>query len=1046
MGVLRSLVWLLLAPASGGAPPASSTHRSDKPLALEQLEARCVLDGQGWAVLLENLEIDTDRYAQEHFLVGFESGTDIDSSRAGEIYSKTRLGQRLSQNASVYRVELESGMDLESALQAYRSHSSVLFVQRDYEVFVETIPADSAFEQTWHLHNTGQTGGVPDADIDAPAAWDVTTGDGTTVVAVIDTGVDYTHPDLAQNIWVNAGEIPNNGLDDDRNGYVDDVHGYDFVNRDADPMDDDGHGTHVAGTIAAAGNNSHGVAGINWNAQIMSLKFLNERGSGSISDAIEALYYAVDNGARISNNSWGGAGDSPALQAALEYAAEHHHIVVAAAGNLGLDTDGIPHYPASYDLANVVSVAATDHNDRLARFSNYGSQSVDLAAPGVSILSTVPGGGYDWYDGTSMAAPQVSGVLSLVWELNPSFTDAQVIRQVLGTVDPVAELEGRTVTGGRLNAARAVSSQEISPAPDDPVGHLRDATGIRVGDSVSVVLQDPGDQHWYAFQAHAGLRYIFETELGTLSDTTLTLYSSDGTNVLEYNDDGGPRLASRISWSAQRDGIYYLKVQAFRRYQTGGYTLHARVVDDYAHNFASATSVPVGTTIAGVLENVGDRDVFSFQADAGVTYAIQMDLGTLTQTGLTLHDQNGVNVFDADDDFLEAVSHRIWTAPADGTYFLQVGANTSPHTGTYQVTIRLLDDHGNAGSQATVVEAEGLVEGIIEVGGDEDWFAIQVSAGLTYVWETVLGTLYDTTLTLYDQDGTTLVETDDDGGPALASQIQWTADRDGIYFLKVQAFREFQTGTYSLQSDVLDDHGQDAARATAMTLGQTLHGIIELAGDRDWFALSAEAGQSYLLETGLGTLYDTTLTLYDQDGTTILAFNDDGGPALASRIPWTASETGLYFLEVGAYRADQTGSYTLSGSTLSRGEPSGQTPRGQLPQPPFGQPERTNPHHFIRSVTDEFPALRLLQVASERLANQLSIPLTSVSTRPVVWHTPWQWNSTQPITTGDLQRVSALGHSDSAARSSRFPLSFREDRITSGQFQQIDQLLEELFS
>ncbi|HUG89235.1 MAG TPA: S8 family peptidase, partial [Planctomycetaceae bacterium] len=384
-------------------------------------------------------------------------------------------------------VQLAEGVSVIDALAAYRAHSAVTYAEPNYRVSLSATPDDPHLTSLWGLHNTGQTGGTPDADIDALEAWGISTGGGNVIVAVIDTGVDYTHPDLAANMWVNAGEIPGDGIDNDGNGYEDDVHGYDFINRDGDPMDDHNHGTHVAGTIGAVGNNGLGVTGVAWNVQIMALKFLGADGSGSIADAIEALNYAVANGAQISNNSWGFNGQfSQALYDAIAHARDAGHLFVAAAGNgdvfgIGQNNDSTPFWPASYDLDNIVSVAAVDHNDQLAVFSNYGAASVDLAAPGVSILSTTRNGTYGTSSGTSMAAPHVSGVLALLAERSPGWTHQELIERVLTTVDPVAGLSDVTLTGGRLNAFEALAAGVTGPrviahAPlvtFDPVDRLR---------------------------------------------------------------------------------------------------------------------------------------------------------------------------------------------------------------------------------------------------------------------------------------------------------------------------------------------------------------------------------------------------------------------------------------------------------------------------------------------------------------------------------------------------------------------------------------------
>ncbi|PHS02970.1 MAG: hypothetical protein COA78_19580 [Blastopirellula sp.] len=322
-----------------------------------------------------------------------------------------------------------------------------------------TVPNDTEFNSLWGLNNTGQSGGTVDADIDATEAWEITTGASEYVVAVIDTGIDYTHPDLISSIWVNPGEIAGNGIDDDGNGFVDDIHGFDFINNDGDPMDDNSHGTHVAGTIAAAAGNGTGISGVAPNASVMALKFLGADGSGSTSDAIRALNYATMMKSLYSvnivatNNSWGGGDYSQALYNAIEASGNADILFVAAAGNMGTNNDTAPQYPAGYGLDNVISVAATDHNDQLASFSNYGATSVDLAAPGVDILSTVPGGGYASFSGTSMATPHVSGVIALAYAVNSTVSMDQVKQAILGGVDVVDSLQGAVSTSGRLNAA-----------------------------------------------------------------------------------------------------------------------------------------------------------------------------------------------------------------------------------------------------------------------------------------------------------------------------------------------------------------------------------------------------------------------------------------------------------------------------------------------------------------------------------------------------------------------------------------------------------------
>jgi serine protease len=421
--------------------------------------------------------IDTKSYEDSTVLVQLNDGATADDI-AG-ILQNVEIVALSNGSPGFLEVTLRPEITVDAAMAAYSESQFVAYVEPNYRLQLAAVgdpvtPDDPMYSSLWGLNNTGQSGGTLDADIDAAEAWAITTGSSSTIVAVIDTGVDYTHPDLAANMWVNSGEIAGNGIDDDANGYIDDIYGYDFVNNDGDPFDDHSHGTHVAGTIAGVGDNGIGVTGVAWNARIMGLKFLSASGSGYISNAVRALDYAVANGAKISNNSWGGGGYSQSMADAITRAQAAGHVFVAAAGNNGTDNDVGPHYPSNYTHDNVISVAATDRYDAMASFSNYGATTVDIAAPGVSTLSTTPNNSYAYYSGTSMATPHVSGVVALVMSQHPDWTYQQIVDQVLNTSDALSSLEGKMVTAGRLNAARAVGAvvadsigaEVISASPD----------------------------------------------------------------------------------------------------------------------------------------------------------------------------------------------------------------------------------------------------------------------------------------------------------------------------------------------------------------------------------------------------------------------------------------------------------------------------------------------------------------------------------------------------------------------------------------------------
>ncbi|NBD16586.1 MAG: S8 family serine peptidase [Cyanobacteria bacterium] len=423
------------------------------------------------------------------------------------------------------------GISVPEAITTYGRDPAVEYIEPNTTVFTtQTIPNDPSFDQLWGLNNTGQTGGIPDADIDAPEAWEIQTGNDV-VIGVIDTGVDYTHPDLQNNMWTNPGEIPDNGLDDDGNGFVDDFYGYDFVNNDGDPFDDNDHGTHVSGTIAAEGNNDIGVTGVNWDAQIMSIKFLDEFGSGTTFNAIQAVEYSTMMGVDLTNNSWGGGGFSQGLSDAIAAAGDAGQLFIAAAGNGSSDTDLFPFYPASYDLDNIISVAATTDADQLAGFSNFGATSVDLGAPGQGILSTVPGNNYAVFDGTSMAAPHVSGVAGLLLSEFPGLSAQEVKERILETTDLIPALEGITVSQGRLNAFNALFAPNAGGIEGSKWNDL-DQDGIQDGDEP--VLED-----WTI--------YLDQNQNGELDeDEAFTVTDAEGNYAFNFLEAGTYTVAEVV--------------------------------------------------------------------------------------------------------------------------------------------------------------------------------------------------------------------------------------------------------------------------------------------------------------------------------------------------------------------------------------------------------------------------------------------------------------------------------------------------------------------
>lgn len=396
------------------------------------------------------LQKKTESFAQNRILVKFKKGV---SEKEKETL-KNKLELKTLKKYSSFGGELvgiRKSEKIESAVHKLMNDSKVEYAEPDYFLRPDVLVNDPGFNNLWGLNSAS------DIDIDAPEAWNITTGSGDIVVGIIDTGIDINHPDLAQNIWTNPGEVPGDGIDNDGNGYIDDIHGWDFYNNDNtvfDPADGDSHGTHVAGTIAALANNSLGVVGVSPGIKIMPLKFLGS-GGGYTSDAISAIEYAKKMGIKVTNNSWGGGGYSSSLRDAIN---SFNGLFVAAAGNDTANTDLSPHYPSSYDCSNIISVAALESSGGLAYFSNFGASTVDIGAPGDYIYSTIPGSSYGNKSGTSMAAPHVTGVAALILSINPSLNPIQVGDIIKQSSVPTASLMGKTSTGGMVNAFNAVTA------------------------------------------------------------------------------------------------------------------------------------------------------------------------------------------------------------------------------------------------------------------------------------------------------------------------------------------------------------------------------------------------------------------------------------------------------------------------------------------------------------------------------------------------------------------------------------------------------------
>ena len=449
----------------------------------------------------------------------------------------------------VAQFDIKESDDLLEVAKQINLDPSVEYVEANQIYTINKLPNDPKFDDLYGLNNLGANAGVVDADIDAPEAWDISTGSKETLVAVIDTGVDYEHEDIAPNYWTNPGESGldaegndkrTNGIDDDGNGFVDDYKGWDFANNDNDPMDDNSHGTHCAGTIGAKGDDGKGVVGVAWDVSIVGVKFLTGSGSGTLDNAIRSIDYVSAVGAKISSNSWGGGGYSAAMEEAIQRNKEDGILFIAAAGNSGTNNDTRAHYPSSYPLDNVLAIAATDNKDNLAGFSCFGVEGVDVAAPGVNILSSIPGQGHKKYSGTSMATPHVSGVAALVASTYPEADYTYIKNRILNGSDPVASLKGKVATGARINAYNAVEMDTVPPAQVSNVAVVSE--GI---DSVTLNWAPVGDDGYEG--AVKGYKVRVTDEQGVETETFVvgSQESSDFVvDGLSFNSTGSVRIAA----------------------------------------------------------------------------------------------------------------------------------------------------------------------------------------------------------------------------------------------------------------------------------------------------------------------------------------------------------------------------------------------------------------------------------------------------------------------------------------------------------------------
>ena len=812
-------------------------RRPDR-LAAERLEARCLLAADMMAGIRQ---IDWGGETVTARVDGWIVTTEGGAPQVASGWSSKSLGQGMfaitAPGASVADVT------------SWSTTTGTRGFEPDRIITAATLPNDPSFFRLWGLHNTGQTGGVADADIGAPEAWNVTTGSRAVVVAVIDTGIDYRHTDLAANMWRNPGEIPGDGIDNDGNGFIDDVYGWDFANNDADPFDDEGHGTHVAGTIGAVGNNGTGVVGVNWQVSLMALKFLGADGSGTTSAAIAALNYATmmrqTHGVNVvaTNNSWGGGGASTALTNAIVAGGNAGILAVAAAGNESANNDTTPSFPANVNSTAVISVAATDASNRLASFSNYGATTVDVAAPGVGIYSTTPNNSYASYSGTSMAAPHVAGLVALMAAANPQATASQIRSAILSTAVPVASLAGKVATGGLINAAAAVNlirgtEPPLPPPPPPPPpppsasGEPNDSIGtatlLTLSAGAATVTGTIGDGIYgvadvdiYAVTVAAGGVLTVDVDAASLAtpsslDSYVRVFNASGGQVA-FNDDAAGSLDSFVTYTVPTSGTYYVGISSYENSSysatTAGTGRAGQTTGTYAAKFSVVMpALPAPT--ADIIDVSPDPRTTSVSAVVvQFSRAVSgVDVGdfSLTRSG-TAVSLAGASVTTSDNIRWTVAGLAAATASA-GSYVLTLSAAGSgivavdggaalaaSASDAWTTQAATLEDAGDTLATAAVL---GITSGDIRFSGrvgdgsrgtrDVDLFRVTLAAGQTITIDIDAKTLsggssLDSYLRLFNSAGRQLAANDDDGS-SFDSLLRFRASTAGTYFVGISGY------------------------------------------------------------------------------------------------------------------------------------------------------------------------------------------------------------------------------------------------------------------
>ena len=873
---------------------------------------------------------------------------------------------------------------LGAKIAALKASGLYEYVEPDWIVRTSVAPNDPRLSsgELWGLNNTGQSGGTNDADIDAPEGWNTRHDAPAVIVAVIDTGVRYTHEDIAANMWINPGESgggkETNGIDDDGNGIIDDVYGIDAANNDGNPMDDNGHGTHCAGTIAGVGNNGKGVVGVAWQAQIMACKFLASSGSGATSDAIACIDYARNKGAHIMSNSWGGGGYSQALRDSITAARAAGIVFVAAAGNESANNDAVENFPSNYEEDNVIAVASTTRTDGLSSFSNYGVGLVEIGAPGSEILSLGISSDSDYTvkSGTSMATPHVAGAMALLRAQFPSDTYRQLINRVIRTANPITALQSRTSNAGRLNIQAALTSTVTSPFNDDWSGapiltqgvlNVRGSTSsatTEASEPVHAGEASAAASIWWRWTAPGSGNVTVDTS-GSAFDTVLAVYTGSGvgslTPVASNDNASGAMTTSELSFTAT-GGVTYSIAVAGKVGASGLAMLHL-VTPPANDAFLAATTLtgsPVtatGSNRGGSKEpgepshagNVGGHSAWwSWTAPDARTYSVST-LGSSIDTLLAVYTGSAVNaltlVAQNDDGVSGEPTSRVnFTTVAGVTYLIAIDGKAGA-SGNLALEIAAPPANDDFASRPTVTaSATGSTMGASKEPGEPNHAGNSGGVSVWWTWTApssgsweinTQGSSFDTLLGIYTGtavNGLTTVAGNDDGGAGLSSKVTIVATAGTAYQIAVDGYAG-DSGSVMLNvlNNVTPPANDAFASSTALESGvasvvATNTNATKESGEPNhadnsggasvWWNWTAPSSGSWQVST-TGSNFDTLLGIYTGSsvtGLTAVASDDNSGGSSTSRAVFTAVEGTIYHIAVDGYLGN-IGSIHLSVTT-----------------------------------------------------------------------------------------------------------------------------------